>query len=757
MDSLDAVAPDVLQAVAQRMGVPPDFVTEEDIEDYQQAEAERKRDKIEKLGQAIQKRIDDAIRAREASGIERRWRQDLLQYYGEDVNEVVSTNVAERAAEGQAGPGKSGERSTRSRVVVNITRPKSNAAISRLTDMLLPVDDKNWGIKPTPNPELAAAVRATTTPALTESGQPVLDESGQPVMAASAAKHVMAEAKKAAEAMERQIDDNHVECDYNGEQRKMLWFAIVLGTGVIKGPVAMTTVKNSWQKVNGRWAMQQVKKVSPGSKNVDPRNFYPDPSCDGDVRKARYVVEKELFNSKTLRQLMGQEGFIDDAIVECLNEKPKLGAGSGSNLAERRYIAGEYQTSDGEYYEVYHVHGEWTKGELEELGVDGCKCKDDKEREQAISGCVVQCNGRPIKAYLNPLDSGAIPYDVFVYEKVAGQVFGVGIPYILRNPQRVVTAAWRMVLDNASLASGGQIVVNSKVIRPADNVWEVRGTKLWYANEEVGDIRQAFATFQFQTRMEELLKIIEWAGKFSEDESSMPALMEGNQGAAPDTVGGMTLLMNNANTVLRRLVKMYDDQITDPHVSRYYDWHMTYNEDESIKGDYQIDARGSSVLLIRDIQKQSLIQIGNYVVAPQFAPFHKRGGYDWLRTMYEANHIQPDEVLEPDDQIDGILKRIAEQANQQPQDPRIAVAQMKQEFDAFRLKAEQDEAQRQRAHDEKMKTLDVQMKLAEHAAKRGISLEQAKKELAALTIKENAATARQERELNIKARMGTGI
>jgi hypothetical protein len=78
----------------------------------------------------------------------------------------------------------------------------------------------------------------------------------------------------------------------------------------------------------------------------------------------------------------------------------------------------------------------------------------------------------------------------------------------------------------------------------------------------------------------------------AEDVTGLPQIMQGQQGQAPETVGGMQILQNNAGTVLRRIAKTYDDRITEPHVRRYYEWLMTYGDDAE-KGDFQIDARGS--------------------------------------------------------------------------------------------------------------------------------------------------------------------
>ena len=70
--------------------------------------------------------------------IEQRWLDDIRQYHGEYASDEAAKLARARGSE----------------VFVNITRNKTNAAEARLQDMLFPTDDRNFGIYPTPIPEL---------------------------------------------------------------------------------------------------------------------------------------------------------------------------------------------------------------------------------------------------------------------------------------------------------------------------------------------------------------------------------------------------------------------------------------------------------------------------------------------------------------------------------------------------------------------------------------------------------------------------
>src|SRR6185295_15065825 len=169
-----------------------------------------------------------------------------------------------------------------------------------------------------------------------------------------------------------------------------------------------------------------------------------------------------------------------------------------------------------------------------------------------------------------PLDSGEFPYDFMPWKRRAGSPWGSGVARQGRTAQRITTAAVRNMMDNAGISAGGQMVIGTQ-IEPADGKWEITPRKLWRFSEDANtdDVRKAMAFFEIPSRQKELREIVIFGQKLMEDSTGLPMLLQGQQGKAPDTVGGMTLLNNNAAAVLRRLARTFDDNITEPHIRRY--------------------------------------------------------------------------------------------------------------------------------------------------------------------------------------------
>jgi len=111
-------------------------------------------DKIEQLGVELARLRDEWITARRSSGVEKRWLHDLDQYHGRDAATKAVATMMEAAEAGYPITNRD-HKPQRSTAYTNITRPKTNAAEARLANMLFPSDDRNWGLIPTPDPELS--------------------------------------------------------------------------------------------------------------------------------------------------------------------------------------------------------------------------------------------------------------------------------------------------------------------------------------------------------------------------------------------------------------------------------------------------------------------------------------------------------------------------------------------------------------------------------------------------------------------------
>lgn len=535
----------------------------------------------------------EAIGGRAASGIEIEWQEDEEHYQGiDDANRQYQNTWAMSQPKRWAETGSnSGSAPTRSVVFLNITRPYVDAASARISDMLLPTDDRAWLLKPTPIPRLTVADVALL---------------GGPEKAREAIEATMEQAKEASEHMQRQIDDHLVESSFHGELRRLIEDSARIGSGVIKGPFP---VRRSF-KVAQRDEMGMVSRISideirPGSKRIDPWNLFPDPSCGDSIHNGSYIWEREYLSSRQLKEMILMPGYDREQLVEAIKEGPSLTSARDATEATAR--------KSEEQFEMWVFHGNCDAEQLKELGVEF-----DSE-EDKLPAMAVLVNDRLVKVTLSAIDSGEFPYDVLAWQYRPGMPWGMGIARQMRTVQRILNGSTRAMMDNAGLSAAPQIILGDG-LTPVDGKYTLYGGKMWRPEPDSpsGDARSAFQAFVVPSVQAEMMNIINFALKMAEDVTGMPAMLQGIRGDAPNTLGGMQMQNNNATSVLRRLAKRFDDYVTRPHIQRYFDWMMQYSDDDSIKGDFEIEVRASSALVERDAQQQFLMQMLQASVNPAY-------------------------------------------------------------------------------------------------------------------------------------------
>jgi len=641
--------------------------------------------------------------------VEKRWIDDLQQYHGGYSDEVYARL----------------KKSGGSQVFINLTATKTDALEARLWDLLFPTDDKNWGISPTPVPELtdqAEAALAKVDEARTQGDVAQADAAqqmaaGNTEAAAASEQRMRAaetaeneaqaaaddlheklnEAKARADLMQEEIHDQFVTCRLQSEARDVISDACKIGIGVIKGPIIGEGNKQRFveQPIEGKgpmaYVLERVEKNAPAAHRVDPWGFFPDPDTRR-VADMEGFFERHLMNKTRLRKLARRPDMDQDAIRELL----RVGPDSGATPAYMVDLHALNRQTDGDVrdkFQVWEYTGPIDSEEMETLleafPDDASPGGPDGEIDPLVelhARCWF-CQGTLLSFALHPLDSNDPLYSVFTIRPDETTVFGFGIPWIMRHPQSVLNGAFRMMMDNSGLSTGPQIVINKDQVEPEDGNWTLEPHKVWLRNSAQAQPGvKPFETFDIPSNQVELANIIEIAAKLADEVTSMPALAQGEQGVGvTKTAQGMALLMNSANVTFRRIVKNFDDDITEPLVSRFYHWNMQFSSKDAIKGDYEVQARGSGVLLVREMQAQNLLMIANlFGDHPVYGPMLKHGNL--LRHIFRAHMIAADEITKTDREYE---QWMAEQ--EEKVDPAGAAAAIQKEIAEQEFQLRRDE------------------------------------------------------------------
>lgn len=693
------------------------------------------REKLVAIVGALEKEAMDRVSKRDA--IEKRWLEDLAQYHGKYEDKIV-TELKE---------------AKKSTLYINATRSKTNAMEARLSDMLFPTDDRNWGIEPTPVPELtvnaeqAARASAESHRALADDPEnPELQQQAQDTDAQlKQLKAELEEAKKRSRAMQAEIDDHLRECQYSAQAREVIADACKIGTGIMKGPITGGKNRRSWRRGEGEQSnvfnLSFEKDPKPVYWRVDPWNFFPDMDASS-MDDSESEFERHLLNKKQLRRLARQSGFDKDAIRRLLRDQPR--ATVPSYLSDLRSITSAYNDLMRDRYHVWEYHGALTAQDLQQLAIalGRSEVMEDLEEEidplDEIQVVIWFCQGEVLKFGIHHLDSGDSIYSVFNLEKDEATMFGFGVPYIMRDPQKALSASWRTLMDNMGLSSGPQIVINDDVIEPVDGEWKFTPRKLWRRKGTAPPDKKPFEVFQIPSHANDLLAIIDVSKKNIDEETALPMLAQGDQTSQiTKTASGMSILMNSVNVVFRRIVKNWDDDMTTPNIRRMYDWLMQFSDKEHIKGDFEVDARGTSVLLVREMQSANLMAfLANFGAHPTLAKYLKQDGLHALRRLAQVLMIPADEIIKTDDEV------AEDEAGAAEQPPEAQPEIMKIEAELNKALMERDSAREERAHKRDMALLERESRLMELAEQHNMKLDDLRANLQEARMK-NASDERQ--------------
>lgn len=699
-------------------------ITEDQVADEQESVPAYDLERLNAFGQVLSAKRSEAMRHRASSGIEEEWQEDEDHYESiDDANRPEKESKPQGNHGGSSGMRRAPTNGTRSTVFVPITAPFVDFAAARAADILLPTDDRGFIVELSPLPDVEEVVANKDQTPVSPDG----------TTAADAGAKMLETLKDGAKRAQRRIDDWLAECGYNAETRQVIHDSAKIGSGVLKGPFAgMKKATRANTNPLGLAVIEMIEEIQPKSKRISAWDLFPDPACGECIHNGSHIFERDRMPARNLAELKKLPGYIADAIDIALQEGPN------KKYENER----DHQKSDCDQYEVWYFHGFVTPEELQAAG----ESIEEMAPNKQVPVTVTMVNDRVIRCVEAPLESGCFPYDIMPWSKRVGSPWGTGVSRQMRTPQRMVNAATRAMLDNAGRSSAPQLVIDRNLIVPADGKWEITPGKQWWVTEEGanGDVRKAFVSIDIPSNQEQLQNIINFALEMAERVTGIPLLAQGQQGAATQTVGGMTLLDRNSNTPLRMIARNFDDKITVPHIQRYYEWLLLYGTDPREKANFNIIARGSSVLFEKDAQAQAMMAMGQFVINPAFEKSPKR----WMDEVLRAQRIDPESLDLTEDE----KQRIAEQqaAMQQQGDPRMAAqkevamiradtekqkATMNAQSDMAELRFKADEAERQRQHESALLQMELQQDMMQFMREEGMSFEELKASLAETTLK----------------------
>ena len=443
-------------------------------------------------------------------------------------------------------------------------------------------------------------------------------------------------AQKAARRMEKLIHDQIEESNGASEIRNSLFESALFGTGIVKGPFNFNKTLNRWENTEGERKYSPVSVRVPRIEFVSIWDFFPDPNATT-MAECEYVFHRHRMNRTQLRGLSKLPYFDKDAIRECLQ--------MGPNYIEKDYeqeLKDDSRSDDygASQFEVLEYWGVMDAEYARQVGMEIDEGVDDLDEIQ-INAWI--CNGKMLRAVVNPFTPFRVPYHAFTYERNPYSFFGIGVAENMDDSQKIMNGHARMAIDNLAL-SGSLVFDVDETALVGGQSMEIYPGKVF--RRQAGVPGTAINGLKFPNTSQENMMMFDKFRQLADEQTGIPSYSHGQTGvqSMTRTASGMSMLLGAASLNIKTVIKNLDDFLLKPLGEAYFQWNMQFLESNlGVEGDLEVKATGTNSLMQKEVRSQRLTMFLQTAANPAVAPFIKINKL--ISELAYSLDLDPDELL----------------------------------------------------------------------------------------------------------------
>lgn len=445
----------------------------------------------------------------------------------------------------------------------------------------------------------------------------------------------------AAKKMEKKIHDQLDESSASKHLRSVAFEMSLFGTGVMKGPFGTNKEYPHWGE-DGKY--NPLIKTVPELSSVSIWNFYWDSDANN-TEDCQYVFERHKLNRSQVRALKRRPFFrakvIDQVIAEGESYQKKYWEDDLKDFAPNFGI---------DRFEVLEY---WGSVDIDLLIENDINIPRELEGEGELQANIWYCNGKILRLVLNPFKPSKIPYYAVPYELNPYSLAGVGIGENMDDTQTLMNGFMRMAVDNAVLSGNLVFEIDETNLVPGQD-FSVHPGKVF--RRQGGAPGQSLFGTKFPNVAQENLQLFDKARQLSDESTGLPSFAHGQTGVSGvgRTASGISMLMNAASGGIKTVIKNIDDYLLGPIGKAYFNFNMQFDYDPEIKGDLEVNARGTESLMANEVRSQRLMQFLQIASQPSLAPFAK---FPYIiREIARSMDLDPEKVT---NNMDEAMKQAA--------------------------------------------------------------------------------------------------
>ena len=476
------------------------------------------------------------------------------------------------------------------------------------------------------------------------------------------------EAAIRASRMQGVIQDNLVECRADTEYLTSLLEGSIYGLNWLRGPFlrpyeslsANFGVPGSGLYIPpdlvrrfGRYTMARSVVSKPVVSSPSVWNMFWDLES-GDYQRGMGIVFLELMTPGRFLELIRGKGY-DTAAGKKVAASYRGKDDAGNEIDSLGPLRQQY----GNRKRVVPVYTFWGRVPVKYLRSYGLgDGKRDNEELEIYCVCARAGQSTVIrKPVENPL-----PYrQIYMakWQDIPHEPGGVGIPEDIEDTQMVVNGLTRAMLDNKALSSNLLLWYNPRFLAPGQNIMTYPG-KAFEAAENAENLRQALDFFAPPDVTGNTPQLIELFKQMGDDETGINRTMEGSMGGVRKTAFEVARAGESGNKMIGGVCRNQDNGIIEAMGYGFYHYHMIAGEDDAIKGDYCVEAKGYQSWQDKAVRGAKLMELAQFCLSNEVTARYARAG-DFLRELAKMSDFTPDRLFYTDDEINRQAAALAQQ------------------------------------------------------------------------------------------------
>jgi hypothetical protein len=636
----------------------------------------------ERVQRELEARQQDTVILGLAAHIRRCW--DAAVIAKRPIEHIMLRALRQRNGEYEADKLRGIRAQGGSEVYMMLTEVKCRAAESWLRDILLDTGTPPWDMHATPIPELSEEHTERLHEAFAEKIIELIGASGQApsqsemlelreVVSQQLRFKILQDAQNRVDRMKLKIEDQFAQGGWSDAFNDFVTDLVTFPAAFVKGPVIRRQRHLSWVQTPDGLKAETDERLAPEYERVDPFMIFPEPGItriqDG------YLFELHKLSRTELSELIGVPNYDDEAIRKILRDGPQHSYIHDYNETAREEEERKFHTEmrPTDMYDTLEFWGKVSGKMLIEWGMTSEEIPDPSQEYDANVWVI---GNYVIKAVLNYDPLGEKPYAKTSFIKSPGAFWGRGIPEIIEDLQNICNAAARALVNNMGIASGPQVEVNLERIPPNEDITQMYPWKIWQVLQDpLGSNAPAVRFNQPEDNAQTLMAVYERFSKLADDHSGIPAYIYGdtNVQGAGRTASGLSMLMGSAGKGIRQVVMHIDNDVIRPIVHRQFVYNMRYDEDESIKGDAEIIARGATNLAVKETVNVRRVEFLNATANEMdMGIMGPEGRAAILREVAKGLQMPVDEIIPSREHMSMRNRQMAQLEATQPQQPEEA-------------------------------------------------------------------------------------